>query len=108
ELLSFVPYARAQYSDVLDCPHPKRAYPAGRALSTPLVRIELVDVIERPHHVAGIVEHDHTAGTGHRTCCGERIEIHRYVIDRHLAFDGRSIGLLLLEFESLVRSQDFG
>src|SRR4029453_4883778 len=51
--------------------HPKRTFPAGRALAAALMGIELIDVIECPHHVARIIEHDHAAGTSHRTRCGK-------------------------------------
>src|SRR5215469_10445144 len=39
--------------------HPKRAFPARRALAAALVRVELVDVVEDPNHVARIIEHDY-------------------------------------------------
>ena len=65
--------------------HPKRAFPAGRALAAAFVSIKLVDVVEHPDHVARIVQHDHAARAGHRTGRGERIEIHRNLVDRHFS-----------------------
>ena len=71
----------AEQHAVGDFLHPKRTFAARRALAAALVRIKFVDVVERPNHVARIVEHDDAAGTGHRAGRGERIEIHRDLID---------------------------
>src|SRR5204863_9622111 len=54
--------AAAQHS-VGDFLHPERAFPARCALAAALVRIELVDVIERPNHIACSIEPDNAAGT---------------------------------------------
>ncbi len=70
--------------------------------------IKFVDVIEHPDHVARIVQHDHAAGSSHRSRGRERVEIHWQVVDRHLNIDCRSVRLFLFDVESLVRAQNLG
>ena len=41
--------------------HPERTFAAGRALAAALMRIKLVDVVECPNHIPGIVHHDDAA-----------------------------------------------
>ena len=74
-------HAAAAQHAIGDFFHPERAFAAGGALAAALVRVKFVDVVQRPDHVARIIHHDHAAGTGHRTCGGERIEIHRDIVD---------------------------
>ena len=99
--------AAAEQHAVGDLLHPERAFAARRALAAALVRVEFVDVVQRPDHVARVVHHDHAAGAGHRAGGGERIEIHRDFIDRHFAFDVDAVGLLSLSLKRLVGAQDF-
>src|SRR5438067_3187458 len=87
--------------------HPKRTFPARSALAAALVRIERVDDVEHPDHVAGIIQYDHAAGPSHGTRRRQGIEIHRDLINRHLPLDHRTISLSLPELESLVGAQNF-
>src|SRR5665213_38072 len=45
--------------------HPETSLAARCALSAALVSIELIEVIERPEHVAGIIHDDHSTATDH-------------------------------------------
>ena len=58
-------HATAAQHSVGDLLHPKRTFPARRALATALVGIKLVDVVERPNHIARVIQHDHAAGSSH-------------------------------------------
>src|SRR6266480_1965301 len=58
-------HATAAEHSVGDLLHPKRTFPARRALATALVGIKLVDVVERPNHIARVIQHDDAAGSSH-------------------------------------------
>ena len=77
-------HAAAGQEAVGDLLHPERALAAGGALAAALVRVKFVDIIQRPDHVARVVQHDHAAGAGHGAHGRERIEIHDDVVQPDL------------------------
>ena len=101
-------HAAAGEQAVGDFLHPERAFAAGGALAAALVGVKFVDVIERPDHVAGVVQDDDAAGAGHRADGGEGIEIHWDVLEADLAFGHRAVGLFLLDLVTLGGAQHLG
>src|ERR1700751_1828690 len=90
-----------------DLLHPKRSFPAWGALATALVSVELVDVVQRPDHVARIIHNDDSTRSRHRTGCSQSIEIDRDFFQAHLLLQHRSVGLPALDFVSVCHTQDF-
>src|SRR5205823_13337255 len=64
-------HAAAEQHSIRNLFHPKGALPAGGALSTRFVGIELVNVVKGPDHVARIIQHNDSARARHRAAGGE-------------------------------------
>ena len=83
--------------------HPKRSFPAGRALAATFVGVKFVDVVQRPDHVARVIHHDDSAGSRHGAGRRQGVEIDANVVDPDLFFDGSSVRLLVLDLVTFVR-----
>ena len=90
-----------------DLLHPERALAARRALAAAFVRIEGVNVRERLDHADRVVHNDHAARAAHRPDHGERIEVHRYVLQAPVVVDhlGPDLPLALV---ALAELEDLG
>src|SRR4030067_3163805 len=55
--------------------HPLRSFPAGSALSTGLILQKVHKVFSYIHHTGGLIHHNHSTRTHHRTHFGESIEV---------------------------------
>ena len=72
------------------------------------MRVELVDVRERPDHVDGVVHDDDPAGSAHGPDHGQRIKVHGHILDAPIVVDhlGADLALALValpELEDLGR-----
>src|ERR1700678_2166 len=92
-------------SDLL---HPKRSFPARRALAATFVGVEFINVVQGPDHVAGIIHHNDSSGSGHRSDCRQGVEVDPDVVHPYLFFNGGSIRLLGLDLVTVVCPQHFG
>ena len=68
--------------------------------------VEVVEVVQRLHHVRGVVEHDDRPGPAHRPGGGQTVEVVRDVENAHLLLGKRAVGLAELEAELLSHAQD--
>ncbi len=83
--------------------HPRGTLATRCALAAGFVGVEGVEVVQHPRHSTGVVQDDHSPGTGHRATCCEGIEVHGNVPEAE--FFLAAIGVL--DFENLIGFENF-
>ena len=70
--------------------------------------IELVQVVEGPKHVAGVIHDDDTAATDHGSGRRQRGSVHHEIEEGHLLVDHLAILALDLHLEDFTGAKDLG
>ena len=87
---------------------PENTLAARGALTTALMGVELVEIIEGPEHVARVIHDDDATTADHGSGSRKAGGIHDEIEERNLLVDHFAIGSLDLHLEDLTGTKNFG